>query len=144
MEKTITIDGQEVKFSANAAFPIIYKKQFGHDILTILMPLISEALKGADELLMRSEDDGIMPSDIGTLLESVYSLEMVDMLNLCWALAKSANPDIDEPIKWFAKFNEFPIIDVMQELSEILLPSLISKKKLKTMEAKLKTIMTNQ
>lgn len=130
MEKIINIDGQEVKFSSNAAFPLIYKKQFGHDILTILMPLISELLKGADEVYKKSKTQAIMPSDLGDLLESVYSLEMVDALNLCWALAKSANPDIDEPEKWFAKFDEFPIIDIMQELGEILLPSLISKKKL--------------
>lgn len=138
MQKIINIDGQEVKFSTNAAFPIIYKKQFGHDILTILMPLISELLKGADELMKKSKDQIIMPSDIGELLESVYSLEMVDALNLCWVLAKSANPEIEEPENWFAKFDEFPIIDIMQELSEILLPSLISKKKLEKITKNLK------
>ncbi|MFR6151377.1 hypothetical protein [Peptoniphilus harei] len=130
MIKTINIDGKEVKFSTNAYFANIFKNQFGYDILTVIMPLVSEALKGLDELYIRQETEAIMPSTIGELLENVYSLEMVDINNFIWSLAKMADPSIDEPIKWYSQFNEFPVIDILKELSEIIVPSLISKKKL--------------
>jgi len=130
MIKTINIDGKEVKFSTNAYFANIFKNQFGYDILTVIMPLVSEALKGLDELYIRQETEAIMPSTIGELLENVYSLEMVDINNFIWSLAKMADPGIDEPIKWYSQFNEFPVIDILKELLEIIVPSLISKKKL--------------
>lgn len=130
MIKTINIDGKEVKFSTNAYFANIFKNQFGYDILTVIMPLVSEALKGLDELYIRQETEAIMPSTIGELLENVYSLEMVDINNFIWSLAKMADPGIDEPIKWYSQFNEFPVIDILKELSGIIVPSLISKKKL--------------
>lgn len=130
MIKTINIDGKEVKFSTNAYFANIFKNQFGYDILTVIMPLVSEALKGLDELYIRQETEAIMPSTIGGLLENVYSLEMVDINNFIWSLAKMADPGIDEPIKWYSQFNEFPVIDILKELLEIIVPSLISKKKL--------------
>ncbi len=130
MIKTINIDGKEVKFSTNAYFANIFKNQFGYDILTVIMPLVSEALKGLDELYIRQETEAIMPSTIGELLENVYSLEMVDINNFIWSLAKMADPSIDEPIKWYSQFNEFPVIDILKELSGIIVPSLISKKKL--------------
>ena len=112
MIKTINIDGKEVKFSTNAYFANIFKNQFGYDILTVIMPLVSEALKGLDELYIRQETEAIMPSTIGELLENVYSLEMVDINNFIWSLAKMADPSIDEPIKWYSQFNEFPVIDI--------------------------------
>ena len=130
MIKTINIDGKEVKFSTNAYFANIFKNQFGYDILTVIMPLVSEALKGLDELYIRQETEAIMPSTIGELLENVYSLEMVDINNFIWSLAKMADASIDEPIKWYSQFNEFPVIDIPKELLEIIVPSLISKKKL--------------
>lgn len=132
MEKTIIIDGKEVKFKANASFPLIYKAQFGTDILTIFMPLLSETLKGFDGIYERKET--IKPSLIGELLENVYSLEMVDVLNMIWSMAKAADPGIEEPLKWFSQFNEFPVFDVGQELAEILIPSLVSKKKLESLK----------
>ena len=48
MEKTITIDGKEVRFKATASFPLIYKANFNVDILTIIMPLLSEVIGGAE------------------------------------------------------------------------------------------------
>lgn len=128
MEKVIQIDGKNITFKANAAFPIIYKNQFGKDILTIIMPIISDILKGADELL--ESKDGIKPSNLGELLENVYSLELNDVLNLVWTMAKIADDKIKEPIVWYSEFEEFPIFDVAKELMTVLIPSLITKKKL--------------
>lgn len=144
MEKIIKIDGKEVKFSTNAYFANIFKNQFGYDILTVIMPLVSEALKGLDDLYMKQKEQAITPSLMGEVLENIYSLEMVDVNNFIWSLAKMADPETPEPIKWYSQFEEFPVIDILQELWEIILPSLISKKKLKEIVKMPKTENQNQ
>lgn len=134
MLKTVTIDGKEVQFKASASFPLIYKANFNADILTIIMPLISELLDGMDDLL--SEDmvkDGVLelkPSSLSGLLENVYSLELIDVMNLLWTMAKCADSEIPEPMKWFGQFDEFPIFDIAVEVFPMLFESLFSKKKL--------------
>lgn len=144
MEKTINIDGKEVKFSTNAYFANIFKNQFGYDILTVIMPLVSEALKGLDDIYTKQKEQAITPSLMGEVLENIYSLEMVDVNNFIWSLAKMADPETPEPIKWYSQFKEFPVIDILQELWEIILPSLISKKKLKEIVKMPKTENQNQ
>lgn len=145
MLKTITIDGKEVQFKASASFPIIYKANFNADILTVIMPIMSEMLEGLDDIL--NEDlvkDGtinLKPSDLAALLENVYTLEVVDIMNLLWTLAKCADKTIPEPSKWFEQFDEFPIFDIAQEVFPMLFTSLISKKKLKEMTSKITTKM---
>lgn len=138
MEKTLTIDGKEVVFKSNAAFAIIYKEQFGEDILSKFMPVISELLQGMDDLIENPDD--IKPSDIGDMLEHLYSFELTDLMNLIWCLAKLGDKEISEPKKWYLSFKEFPIVDVAMELGDILLSSLVSKKKLK----ELKKLTLNQ
>ncbi|NLY09206.1 MAG: hypothetical protein GXZ11_04810 [Tissierellia bacterium] len=137
MIKTITIDGKEVQFKASASFPIIYKANFNSDILTIIMPLIEELLKGMDDLLAKDViKDGklnLIPSDLATMLENVYSVELVDIMYLLWTLAKCADKEIPEPAKWFEQFDEFPIIDIASEVLPMLFTSLFSKKKLTEM-----------
>lgn len=143
MIKTIVIDGKEVQFKASASFPLVYKANFNTDILTVIMPLISELLDGMDDLFKEStKEDGnieLKPSTLSGLLENVYSLELIDIMNLLWTLAKCADDTIPEPIKWFGEFNEFPLIDIAVEVFPMVFESLFSKKKLKEI-AKVATV----
>lgn len=139
MEKTIIIDGKPVRFKMNAAFTYEYKNQFGKDILTVIMPLISELLENADEIIQKKKED-INVSDIGVLLESVYSLEIVDIQNMIWTMAKLADKEIPEPHLWFAGFEDFAIFDVMAELAPVLIGSLVSKKKLDDLQGHLTVV----
>lgn len=133
MEKTITIDGKEVRFKATASFPLIYKANFNVDILTIIMPLLSEIIGGAEGMFTEdSFKDGslvLTPETISTALEGVYSLELIDIMNLLWTMAKCADPEIPEPMKWFGQFDEFPIVDIAIQVFPMLFESLFSKKK---------------
>ena len=130
MIKTITIDGKEVQFKASASFPIIYKANFNSDILTVIMPLIAELLRGMDDLLAKDIlKDGklnLIPSDLANILENVYSVELVDIMNLLWTLAKCADKEVPEPAKWFDQFAEFPVIDIAVEVFPMLFTSLFS------------------
>lgn len=135
MEKTITIDGKEVRFKATASFPLLYKANFNADILTIIMPLLSEVIGGASGMVTEEtfKNGSILltPETISMALEGVYSLELIDVMNLLWTMAKCADDEIPEPMKWFGQFDEFPIVDIAIQVFPMLFSSLLSKKKLK-------------
>ena len=131
MEKTIKIDGKDIRFKAGASFARVFKSQFGYDILTTIMPLLSETLKNIDGLLVSGND--VQISQIGEVLEGVYSLELIDIQNIIWAMAKVADKEIPEPELWEEQFDEFPIFDIVKELMEIFIPSLITKKKFQSL-----------
>lgn len=130
MEKTLLIDGKEIKFKSGASFARIYKTQFGKDILTVIMPVIAEVLQGLDEVMESKE---FTPSALGNVLESVYTIELIDIQNIIWSMAKLADKTIPEPELWEEQFNEFPVFDIMKDLLDILIPSLITKKKFQKM-----------
>lgn len=132
MKKTLTIDNQEVGFDFNMSTFIVFKSQTGVDMLPILTQLVSEVLKGTEDLFQEGKD--ITSYDIGTVLENVYSVEMIDLLNFVWSMAKTNDPQIQEPVKWFSQFEKFELIDVLQELLEIVLPSMLSTKKLESLK----------
>lgn len=132
MKKTLTIDNKEVGFDFNMSTFIVFKSQTGVDMLPILTQLTSELLKGTEDLFQEGKD--ITTYDVGTILENVYSVEMVDLLNFVWSMAKTNDPQIQEPVKWFSQFEKFELIDVLQELLEIVLPSMLSTKKLESLK----------
>lgn len=135
MRKVILIDDREVAFDSNAYFAVIFKNQFGYDIMTVVMPLLSEVLKGADEIYRKKDE--IQPSLIGELLEHIYSLEMTDLMNYLWSLAKMADESIPLPDVWYREFESFPVVDVVTDLGDMIIGSFISKKKLAALTAKL-------
>lgn len=138
MEKVIEIGGKDVKFKFTLSAFYIFKNQFSYDAMNKIVPTIGEILSNLDlnAFVIEEKDKGevVVGGDvmnaIGRTLEATFNFEMVDILNLLWAFAKNANPDIDSPEVWFGTFDEFPIIDVMKEFIPALLESLGSKKKL--------------
>ena len=123
MQKTITIDGREVKFKASASLVYRYKAQFGKDLLDIIMPFISA--------IASAQASGAGELDLGAVLGGADGMEIADVYNIIWVMAKTANPDIPEPIDWYDSFDEFPAIDIGQELIDILIPSMITTEKSK-------------
>ncbi|WP_277220726.1 hypothetical protein [Peptoniphilus vaginalis] len=130
MIKTVMIDGKEVPFKVSASFPLVYKANFNTDILTLILPLLSEILEGLGDEAIVDGKVVITPLALSEMLKNVYSLEYVDIMNLFWTLAKCADDSIPEPIKWFGQFDEFPMVDIGKEVFPMLFNSLISKKKL--------------
>ena len=138
MEKIINIGGKDVKFKFTLSAFYIFKNQFSYDAMNKIVPTIGEILSNLDfnAFVIEEKDKeevvvgGDVMNAIGRTLEATFNFEMVDILNLLWAFAKNANPDIASPEVWFSTFDEFPIIDVMKEFIPALLESLGSKKKL--------------
>lgn len=124
MEKIIKIDDRDVKFKCSASFVYRYKAQFGKDVLKTIMPLI----KGVIPLIGQEK---IETESIVEILQGSSDFELTDVYNIVWVLAKTADNDIPEPAVWYDEFETFPLVEVITELIEILIPSLLTTKESK-------------
>lgn len=114
MEKTITIDGKQVRFKSNGATPLRYKAQFGKDYFKEILKLAPlQNLNGKK---------GIKPEQLATLDFEVF-------YNISWIMAKTAEPTIPEPIEWLEQFDEFPMAQIIPELQDLILSSFQTAKK---------------
>ena len=107
MEKILTIDGRQVKFKSTGAFLLRYKAQFGRDALKdifVLQKVIGESGN----------------------ITNIDALDLEVLYDLAWTLAKTADPSIQTPLEWLDTFGEFPLIDIMPEIADMIFSSLTS------------------
>ena len=149
MIKTIRIDkNHEITVDNNLAWMMIYKSQFGPDIVPEVMPLIgaiSEMISGlaANGLEITSAEDFVSRLDkeiLTNMLVELTGLEFVSFVNVCWALAKSANPDIDEPMVWIRQFDSFPVDILAPEIFELIVRGVVSEKNWKRLQSQIKSL----
>lgn len=114
MEKILTIDGRQVAFKSTGAFMLRYKAQFGRDAVQDLYKLQQVV-------------------DVGGQIADASALDLEVFYNLVWTLAKTADPTIPPPLEWLDTFGEFPLIDIIPEVVDMMFSSLTvsvqSKKK---------------
>lgn len=137
MIKTIKIDNKEVQLSNNVSWALIYKNQFGSDIIQALMPMIAGALDIVSGLV---QGDEITLKDLAKVADGdkfmdamihIGNVEFTDFLNVTWALAKAADDDIPEPMEWVKQFDSFPLDTIAPAVLSLLLKGLVSSKNLR-------------
>lgn len=103
--KTVTINGEDVKFKITGLTPVLYMAQNGgKDFLGDFMKLEKEMKDG--------EIQNTMP---------IY--------RICYCLAKQANSEIEDMESWLDSFEAgFPVYDVLQELMPLIQLNLTSGK----------------
>lgn len=119
MEKTITIDGKQVRLKATAAIVKRYKAQFRRNLFSDLMAL------GAINALA-SSDGSEQPIDMSNVDMSKVDFEFI--YDLTWIYAKTADPNIPDPMTWLDGFEEFPIEEIMPEVMELVQVTMGAKK----------------
>ena len=144
MEKTIKIGKKSVRLNNNISWAIVYRDQFGRDIIPALMPLLASALDIISGLINetgKTEDielaDLAKLADGDALLNAVIHLggfEFTDLICITWALAKCADEDIPAPREWIAQFDSFPIDVIAPEVFTLIFKGVISSKNLKRLE----------
>ena len=107
MEKILTIDGRQVKFKSTGAFLLRYKAQFGRDALQDIFRLQSAI-----------DNKGQM--------KNIDTLDLEVFYNLIWTLAKTADPSIPPPLEWLDEFSEFPLMDIIPEIVDMIFSCLTS------------------
>lgn len=143
MEKTIVIDGIDVKLNNNGAWAIEYRDQFGKDILPVMLPLVASLAEGFASILAEAGGDDLSAMKAAEALQGrtmdillpLVQVEFVDMVyNVTWALAKNADPDIPEPKKWIRQFDTFYLDEIVPEVYGMILKGFTSSKNLKRLE----------
>lgn len=108
MEKILTIDGRQVKFKSTGAFLLKYKAQFGRDALQDIFKLQNAINTKTNEI------------------KDLSALDLEVFYNLIWTLAKTADPNIPPPLEWLDEFSEFPLMDIIPEIVDMIFSCLTS------------------
>lgn len=121
MEKVITIDGKLVPLRSTGSTTMRYKAQFASDFLKDILKLnvlVSLVGENGEVDISKLDDDVIDKIDF-----EVFT-------RLIWTFAKTADPqNVQNPITWLDQFDEFPILDILPEIID-LLTACLSKKKI--------------
>ena len=153
MEKTIKIGNKDVRLSNNFSWAIVYRDQFGHDIISTLMPMMAAALDVASGILSEASSDGkVDVTDLLKVLDGdkfldaaihLSGFEAVEFINITWAMAKAADDDLPDPKTWIKGFEEFPLDIIVPEVFTMALKGVASSKnltRLKNLANQLKVI----
>lgn len=114
MEKTVVIDGREVKFKSTGATVPRYKAQFGSDFFKDLFKL---------QKVGKVNDEGVVEVD------NIESMDFDFFYNFAWVLAKQGNKEIADPLTWLDTFSSFPILDIIPEIQDLIQHTVQGKKK---------------
>jgi hypothetical protein len=116
MEKTIEIDGQMVPFKTTAATALLYKAQFQRDYLIDILKLYKF------EKLQKMNLDNLNFNEL-------EDIDFDSMYRIIWALAKTADRTITDHITWLDQFSEFPVMDIVFDLIDLIGRSVTTSKK---------------
>lgn len=147
MIKTIKINkDQSIELNSSMGWLLVYRENFGHDILPDVMPIIESGLSMAIELLQGStvniNKDGaeidaneiINNIDSGILSSffiNLSGLETTSIMQIVWAMAKNANDDIPNMIEYYNGFDNFPLDVIMPKVVRAIIDSTVSSKNAK-------------
>lgn len=103
MDKTVEIDGREVKFRATARTPRLYRMVIGRDMIQDMNKLMK-----AYERKKQNDDE----------------LDVIDLQifeDVAYAMARHANPDIEQKTadEWLDTFNVFSIYEILPHILEL-------------------------
>ena len=152
MKRTFDFGGTPVELNSSMGWILIYKEQFGHDILPDLMPAIDAVFGlsldligdlnldeiGLDEILRKLDKDMVSEA-----LATASGLGATTMVQILWSLAKNANPDIPGPLKWINSFETIPFDEVFMPVINLIFDSCVSKKKAHSLLMALKKKKSN-
>lgn len=113
MEKIISIDGRDIKLKATGALLLRYKAQFKRDALQDIVKLTN-----------------VLDEETGEI-KDISHLDLDVFYNLIWTLAKTGNPDIAPLENWLDTFDDFPIIELIPTVMDMVGSCLQTTKKKK-------------
>lgn len=102
MEKTVFIDGVEVKLKSSAALPRIYRVKFGRDLFSDFYKIQKDAKK--------SDNQSVFPSAMMEIFE-----------NIAYLMARHADPSQPDTVEeWLEQFgNAFSIYKILPDVMEM-------------------------
>ncbi len=112
MERTLLIDGKEVKMKASALIPRLYRYKFGRDIIRDMNNLRRAYLK-AQKLPKNATLEQKQAAQFSVLDLTVFE-------NVSYIMAKHADASVpDSPEEWLDQFEMFSIYEVLPKILEL-------------------------
>ena len=112
MEKTIMIDGREVRLRASAAIPRLYRIKFRRDIIQDMKTIQKAVEKSRQE----NQVDGQEGEELSTV--PLEALELFE--NVSYLMAKHADPTVPATVEeWLDGFETFSIYTVFPAIEEL-------------------------
>ena len=141
MEKTIKLGEKDVKLNNSVSWALIYRDQFGHDVIPTLMPLLVSTIDIIGGLIREA---GATSGKVGTenianvigsdayvdAIVHMSALEVVDIMDITWAMAKNADDTISDPETWIKSLDVFPLDEVTPLLFDLISRGFMSSKNL--------------
>lgn len=125
MVKVVRVDGKDVVLKTNGAMLLRYKALFKKDLIGELLS-VAKLLRDAD----LTDCDGV-GGDLG-VLESVGGIDLDIFYNLFYVLAKNGDGSIcDDMSEYFAGFEDFSILDYVDDIMSLVLRSFSSSVEVK-------------
>lgn len=152
MIRTLDIGNKEVRLSNNISWTMIYRDQFGYDIVSALAPMlaagldvISGFLGDVDTSQPVNAADIMKNIDGDALLDALAHLSgvvFVDLINITWEMAKAVDDSLPEPMRWVKDFDEFPVDVIAPEVAKLAFKGMVSTKNLKRLMDLKKNLQT--
>lgn len=147
MIKKININkSQSIELSSSLGWLIIYREQFGHDILPDIMPIIESGLTTAVKVMQNSDEgevsiiDNLDDTILTDAFISLSGLEFTTMLNIIWAMAKKADSDIESPEDFYDRFETLPLDNILPVVIKMIINSMVSSKNAKRLLGMMKDL----
>ncbi len=152
MIRTLDIGNKEVRLSNNISWTMIYRDQFGHDIVSSLAPMLAAGLDvisgflgdvdtsqpvNAADIMKNIDGDALLDA-----LAHLSGVEFVDLINITWAMAKAVDDSLPEPMRWVKDFDEFPVDVIAPEVAKLAFKGMVSTKNLKRLMDLKKNLQT--
>lgn len=115
MEKTVIIDGQEVRMRASALIPRIYRAKFGRDMIADMRRL---ERKYAAAVRPDDAEDKMTEEEKAEAQFTALDLTCFENLAYCMAVNGGGRVPAD-PDAWLDSFNTFSIYEVLPEIIDL-------------------------
>lgn len=108
MEKTIRISNKDVKFKCTGGFLIKFRELTGKDPI--------KSITSMENILSNLREKNKKNFSIND-----FELEQLMVFyEIIWVLAKTADKEIGDLFDWIDSFDEFPLVDIIIELLELI------------------------
>lgn len=144
MEKTVNLGEKKVKLNNSVGWTLIYRNQFGRDIVPSLMPILMSALDmvggiigevGSKNTLGLSEIAAVIGSDAYVdAMVHLSGIELTEILYIAWAMAKNADDTVEDPETWIKSLDTFPLDEMVPVLFDLIAKGFMSSKNLKRLQ----------
>lgn len=154
--KQITINENcKINMDSSIGWLLIYRENFGRDILPDILPMISAAVDliagGIDEkgeVTIASFVENMDSDTVANAMIQLSGLEITTVINIVWALAKNyakKNGERLEPVEiWADQFDEFPLDVIVPAAVKLIVTSSVSSKNLRSLQMKTKALEKSQ